>query len=275
MTEQYRRQEQEIAFMKTYMIESGRLAVATETRRAQANQEFAPPRTNQELCLDESIAQSTVVNDRSDVITTRWHANEKPQDGVDHAQKLRKASIDPPLILNLRPRLCNPACTCNCHSRNAIRSPSFLNRILGSLFMSYQGSPWSTQACNSPDCRKSVGRLTYTYAFPRWLLHRIVVMHMAYSQIQGPELVLRVWRVCPYNAIILGDYRTSDREEERCLVAVERSLSNGAASLLDVDPDGATLLHVRYYHLRLENVYHLMTNDSMLCAKVNSGSQVC
>ena len=91
--------------------------------------------------------------------------------------------------IKLTRNFCNSACKCVCHQRSHFRSPRSLNAMLGSLFVGYQGSPWSAQTCNDSDCRCRSKKLTYVYAFPQWFLARILVFNMAYTQSKGPSCV--------------------------------------------------------------------------------------
>ena len=80
--------------------------------------------------------------------------------------------------------------------------------------------------------------ITITYVFPLWVVQRTMVIKL---QGKGPELLLRVRRVRPNNATIFLALENND------LKAVKRLLAAGEASILDVNEDGQSLLHVSYY----------------------------
>ena len=88
-------------------------------------------------------------------------------------QSLMSDTVVTPYELNFdfARRLCEQDCDCACHRRGRIRSPSYLNAILGSLFIGYSINPWMIRKCDSTDCRGHSTYITYTYAFPQWLLN--------------------------------------------------------------------------------------------------------
>ena len=134
---------------------------------------------------------------------------------------------------------CGPPCPCPCHHQKRVRSPRLLDDILGSLFIGYSGLPCYQQTCDR-DCKQGSSEVGVglQYAFPRWMLNRIVCMRVMSSKIKGPELLLRCLRVRPRNAPIF------QATLEGNLSGVMDLLTNGQASLLDVSPQGNSLLHV-------------------------------
>lgn len=152
---------------------------------------------------------------------------------------------------------CDSACCCICHRRCQLKSPRSLNALLGSLFVGYQTSPWSAQTCSNSDCRRRSKKLTYVYAFPRWFLARILLINVAYDQSKGPELNLRVMRVRPSNTGIFWWLRYKGHDEESMVNYMKRLLSDGEVSVLDVDPQGYTILHVRLWQNRVYSIDQL------------------
>ena len=142
--------------------------------------------------------------------------------------------------------LCEPDCSCACHEGGRIRSPRYLNAIFGSLLIGYRTQPWVTATCDSSDCRGRLIYVTYTYAFPRWLLDRMVTFRIAYDQSRGPELCVRLPRVRSHGDSIFTAVRVyMPRGKEAAIQYIKLLLTNGEASVLDVDPDGHTALQVR------------------------------
>lgn len=137
---------------------------------------------------------------------------------------------------------CDLNCTCACHKRTRFRSPKFLNTIVGSLFLGYNASPLFGQRCNKEHCRRPSRGITYTYAFPRWFVDRVIVFRMSTTMPKGPELCIRITRIRPYDTAIF--VAASDKSEEVAVRHVERLLLTGGASVLDVNPDGRTALQV-------------------------------
>lgn len=165
----------------------------------------------------------------------------------------RRGSLSNIIPIKLTSNRCDSACGCVCHQRSQFKSPRSLNALLGSLFVGYQASPWSTQTCSNSNCRQRSKKLTYVYAFPKWFLARILVVDMAYTQSRGPELCLRVMRVRSsksgifnqlFNQISISKYW---EDEEWVLRHLKRLLNDGEVSVLDVNEEGFTILHVRLW----------------------------
>ena len=147
-------------------------------------------------------------------------------------------------IFDLAQSLCEPDCSCACHEGGRIRSPRYLNAIFGSLSIGYRAQPWVTATCDSSDCRSRLTHVTYTYAFPPWLLDRMVTFRIAYDQSRGPELCVRLPRVRSHSdSIFTAAARL--HEEEAAIEHIKLLLTNGEASVLDVDSYGHTALQVR------------------------------
>ena len=134
-------------------------------------------------------------------------------------------------------KICSLDCNCVCHRRNRLKSPNVLSTVLGSLFVGYKASPWSSQHCDKRYCQSQATKITY--AFPQWLLRRAISVSMTYSHPQGPDFCLRMMRVRPgdadiFTAVFRGTYNH-----------VQRLLDDNDASVLDVDPAHNTALQVR------------------------------
>lgn len=172
---------------------------------------------------------------------------------VPHFRGYPATAVCPPRIesfsyttsIKLTRNRCDSACCCVCHRRSQFKSPRSLNALLGSIFVGYQASPWSAQTCSNSNCRRRSKKLTYVYAFPRWFLARILLVNMAYDQSKGLELNLRVMRVRPSDTHIFWWLGSGGANEEVMVNHMKRLLSDGEVSMLDVTPEGDTLLNVR------------------------------
>ena len=147
--------------------------------------------------------------------------------------------------MKLAQNRCDSACKCICHRRSRFQSPRCLKEMLGSLFVGYQASPWSTQTCSNSDCRRRSKKLTYVYAFPQWFLARILLVDMSYSLSKGPELILRLMRVRPSDTGIFRVLNLTGISDETVVTHIKRLFDNGEISVLDVDLNGNTIVHVR------------------------------
>ena len=155
-----------------------------------------------------------------------------------------RGSLSNIIPIKLTSNRCDSACGYVCHRRCQFKSPRGLNALLGSLFVGYQASPWSSQMCSNSGCRQRSKKLTYVYAFPQWFLARILVVDMAYSQSKGPELCLRSMRV---RSSVTGGFGIllARLSEHNRLHHFKRLINDGQISVLDVEEQGITILHVR------------------------------
>ena len=132
-----------------------------------------------------------------------------------------------------------PYCTCACHKRIRLRSPKFMSTIIGSLFVGYSATPWLPPTSNKTCCRLHSIYATYTYAFPRWFVDCLITFRMTYYWARGPELCLRLVRLRPDVADIFLAAGGSSTVHH-----IKRLLLDGKASVLDVNCNGQTPLHV-------------------------------
>ena len=114
--------------------------------------------------------------------------------------------------------------------------------MLGSIMVGYNTIPGLAQRCNDPSCKGQSTNITYTYAFPEWFVRRVVYFNFKNEQLKGPELCLRIVNVRPSNANIF--IALQDDREEFVLEHTKRLLLAGEASVLDVNPEGESILLV-------------------------------
>ena len=137
-------------------------------------------------------------------------------------------------------RSCRSVCSCSCHKLARLRSPSILDNVLGTLFVRYNSRPLTAMSsyCNISSCqrpRASAAEITYT--FPQWFIQRMVTIK---AQPTGPEFLVRVFRVRPKNTAIFLALENNNVEIAKEL------LSAGDASVLDINQEGQSLIHVRH-----------------------------
>ncbi|KAI1372652.1 ankyrin [Hypoxylon crocopeplum] len=109
-------------------------------------------------------------------------------------------------------QVCPSLCNCNCHRIKRSQSPSWLNSMIGSLFLQYNTIPLlQRHSCDDLECKgNSTSSLRLFYAFPRWFLARSVELSVSLSSVfgAGSSLHLRVpratdtydfWRATKYN----------------------------------------------------------------------------
>lgn len=162
-------------------------------------------------------------------------------------------------------------CSCTCHQGGRLRTPPYLSTILGSLLIGYTAQPSMTCTCESYDCQGRSTCITYTYAFPRWLLDRMVACRVAYDRSRGPELCVRLLRVRSGHEYIfwVASIRTSDTDKTS-IRHIEFLLTNGKASVHDVDPHGRTALHVSSKPFSLLNSKPNTTRSGLLARRITT-----
>ncbi|PNH45774.1 hypothetical protein VD0004_g2207 [Verticillium dahliae] len=152
---------------------------------------------------------------------------------------------------------CQTTCPCNCHVRTAIRSPTWVRGVLGSLFLSYAGSPISGRPdCNYMPCKrsKSVGT-AYTYHFPSWMVAKAVFFEMSKNDLLGysaswtlhiPKVLSDgdpIWRFINYGTV----------------PQVIDILAKKQVSACDMNRDGKSLLHFAVEWERPDICKYLLT----------------
>ena len=138
-----------------------------------------------------------------------------------------------------QPGSSHPSCFCSCHRWKRIRTPKLLHSFLGFLAVSYDSLPFLGYKCDNLACRNHLAASFHaSYIFPQWFTQRTISIRATSELRKGPELLLRVLRVLPWHAPIIRAI-----EEER-IDRIKSYLSTGAASVLDTNPDGESLLNV-------------------------------
>ncbi len=75
-------------------------------------------------------------------------------------------TTDRHLVISMKvPGSCNLGCVCTCHKSRRFRSPPFLNRVIGSVFVGYRLSPIFTFPCSDLDCQMSTSRIRIVMLF--------------------------------------------------------------------------------------------------------------
>ncbi|KUJ10167.1 ankyrin [Mollisia scopiformis] len=145
-------------------------------------------------------------------------------------------------------KTCRPWCSCCCHIRREVRSPSLAKSFIGSLFIGYTGVPVVTPPCNEKQCRKrSTSRIIVSYQFPGWFWERSLFTSFMTAARSGPEMLIRVTNTIPFAC----------EAYQHCLdgnvTGLQRLFELGRASPFDLDPSGISLLHnaLRFDHFEL------------------------
>ena len=132
---------------------------------------------------------------------------------------------------------CRRFCKCACHHPKNIRSTKFLESLVGSLLIGYTGLP-ILQSANMTSCQNcSVSTANIIYTFPSWLCGVMVYSAVRLWQKSGPELLLRCMRIRSFSSPCFQAIVRVDKDH------VIRLLTEGKASILDVDENGRSILY--------------------------------
>lgn len=132
-------------------------------------------------------------------------------------------------------------CSCNCHNPGHLRSPKFIESVLGSVFIGYSDIPQLTPSCSLSACkeRRRLPALRINYYFPQWFFSRMITTTIMYNSRDGLDIHrLRMPRIIPTASIIFNLAQTGDIE------GIMSIFEKGLASPYDVDPDGFSVLWV-------------------------------
>jgi hypothetical protein len=136
-------------------------------------------------------------------------------------------------------KTCRPWCSCCCHVRREVRTPSLAKSFIGSLFIGYTGVPVVTPPCNEKQCKKrSTSRIIVSYQFPGWFWERSLFTSFMTAALSGPEMLIRVTNTIPFAC------ETYQHCLDGNVPGLRRLFELGKASPFDLDPAGISLLHV-------------------------------
>lgn len=114
----------------------------------------------------------------------------------DSASRIRANSTSVAIRLRQARTTCLSTCQCSCHAVRNRKTPSFMDRMLGQLFVGYSGLPLLSARCDSAACvRGQVPSVNLEYWFPLgFCWSQIVRLHLAYEANVGPSLQLSTLR---------------------------------------------------------------------------------
>ena len=162
-----------------------------------------------------------------------------PKPGVSQPDMTGTKAQSRILGVSFASRFCASDCRCICHKQGRLNSPKILNAVLGSLFVGYKASPPADSPCQHVNCRNMSTKIVYT--FPWWIWSRTVSALLSWKQPKGPELLIRLMR--PRSET--DDIFFALTRPMNAFKIFERLLLEGEASVVDVDTNNNTLLHVR------------------------------
>ena len=143
--------------------------------------------------------------------------------------------------------ICTSGCSCCCHQRYSRKSLSFLQSLLGILFIGYTGVPLISGCDSKSCCQKSDMAVSIRYYFPEWFMSQILDVHIERFRPGGLITSIRVYRTVSVDSPV---FRIIDFGN---VADMEALLTSRQASPFDVahSYSGMTPLHVSF--LDLEN----------------------
>lgn len=139
-----------------------------------------------------------------------------------------------------RQQSCRLICMCRCHKKTTLVTPSWMQQLIGTLFIGYNTIP-SFVTCNERTCKQQQNQLIdISYYFPFWLLKRAFFLRSHYSPMEGCMVSVRTPRVVSHTSpqFILSRIGHTAQLQEL--------FSQGLASPFDIEEvTGTSCLQVR------------------------------
>ena len=213
--------------------------------------------------MDPTVKAASRHEQLSRIIQQQTYYNEGRELPPERSQPLQNSTMHPVAVVSqgiihpsestgsseqlnfrlARREMCKSHCTCSCHLQSRLRSPSFLNNVLGSLFIGYVGYTTCLTKCNSRTCRRHIkikGCLLYT--FPKWFVEMAVFPRIELSKGKGPEMLLRCLCVREYTKTLSFQALAQGHFDQ-----VRSLVIGNEASVLDVSQRGMSLLAVSIF----------------------------
>ncbi|KAI9675828.1 MAG: hypothetical protein M1829_003254 [Trizodia sp. TS-e1964] len=150
---------------------------------------------------------------------------------------------------------CRTGCACSCHTQKNSSSSSFLNRVVGRIFVGYAGLPVVSPKCDNASCEKSqTPSVSVEYWFPLgFCWSQIVRLQIGYRPHVGPHFNLTTLRRVPDTAPCVEFALNGDTE------ALKGLFKLGLASPWDVSTTrGYTLIRWALYGKQYQTVKFLV-----------------
>lgn len=247
MVSQVRDQQREMSAMNTSILRDIQQAVAQRDVVSDEDEQ-APPRDSARI--GEPTPQKIMSYDTSEDSQSELLCQRQTNSTVSSSySKLDVLQINTTYTHRLA---CNAWCSCACHRRGGLQTPSFLQKVVGSLSVGYVGGLVQTTKCDEPRCLRPSQRSTrITYYFPMWFISRAIA-----ATIRGPQVMITALRKRPSSDVVFT-FAEMDNWKE-----ISKRFDEGHASVLDVDEEGWSILHVSCASPNAEFV--LMLNSGRL-----------
>lgn len=229
MVSQVRDQQRELSAVNMNILRDVQQAVAQrEVKSGDGEQALLQSSTRtQESTLQETTARDTPKTPQSNMPRQKQNNNTIRSSST----KLDVLQINTTYACRLT---CDARCSCVCHRRRGVQTPSFLQKSIGSLFVGYGGGLVQTPKCDEPRCSRPSQRSTQiTYYFLMWCISYAIA-----ATIRGPQVSLTALRVRHSEELAFLYAQEDDWDR------LSKLFDEGLASSFDVDQDGQSILHV-------------------------------
>lgn len=192
---------------------------------------------------NQAAAMQPQLNELQMALQTFQRAPEVPGPSNTSAPPNTHSVIRIPTTVH-RQRTCRAFCMCQCHRRETLASPSWMQHLIGAIFIGYNAIPTFTRpACNERRCIQQQNWLiTVSYYFPLSLLRRAILLRARSSPTDGCMISVRTPRVVSDTA---PQFLLSGSGD---LVGLQKLFSQGLASPFDVENiSGSSCLHVCHH----------------------------
>ena len=150
-----------------------------------------------------------------------------------------EVEVESTVVQQSRPRI--EACSCDCHTPLALRTPQWLEPTVGTMLVRYsRNSLGSCQSCSQRSCsRGSQGILKTHYSFPGWFMRRMMCLQYSWSPFSGHNVSLRTPRTVSSRSNVFLFAQHSN------IKGMRRLFEQNLASPFDVSfEEGRSPLHV-------------------------------
>lgn len=104
-----------------------------------------------------------------------------------------------PATVHLR-QGCAKFCMCRCHKKTSLKSPTWMQQLVGALFIGYTAIPTLT-TCNERMCIKRQDEvITVSYYFPFWFVQWAISLRCRWTPKNGCMISVRTPRVVSRNS---------------------------------------------------------------------------
>lgn len=149
-----------------------------------------------------SLMESILISFETRFDALESNLSAAPSNALEATPAIQDAGSSVSPSIHAQPPLrqhCSRYCRCQCHRITAVRAPSWMRNLAGSLVAQYTGGMrFTRRSCDTPACRRESAKVVRLgYSFPEWFLARAVSLYVSWGSLTnvGVSLHLTVPRV--------------------------------------------------------------------------------